>query len=242
MRRTRRQYGEHAPGPAAISGGRFLVVAGVECEVDARAGSKDPPSSDYVCQACGQEGARSMRTTSSPVWLDRDRARTSAISSRSVPAATRQSTSPCDPSSTSSSRFATRLGFATDIGDVPTRRGWKLTAHAVRVVSVAYVGPATDLRPLRRRALAQLRSQRHGRPQLVQRILHEVCEGDERLLRAGGRRRPVAGRQARCLPFEPVDAELAEQTREELQAVYSRRSRRTSSSSSWASRVSSLAP
>ena len=34
---------------------------------------------------------------------------------------------------------------------------------------------------------------------LVQRIFHEIRQGDERLLRARGRRRPVAGRQARRL-------------------------------------------
>ena len=55
---------------------------------------------------------------------------------------------------------------------------------------------------------------------LVQRVLDALREGDRRLLRPcrGGRALQVG--KPGSYSFEPVDAELAERTREELQAVY----------------------
>ena len=96
----------------------------------------------------------------------------------------------------------------------------RLSGHAVSVVSVAVRRCAPDLRPQHRRTVAQLRRERNGRPQLVQRVQHGYAKAtDDFYVPAPGDVRSQVGKPG-AYTFEPVAPALAEQARDELQAVY----------------------
>ncbi len=176
---------------------------------------------DYTCQGCRARGGQAARP-SHPSGLARagpsagrrqpDQPSAMAVTSEYI--ATRET------ELAFMRRFADRVGLVEDI-EVRTRAGFTAhrTSRAGRRDRVRR--PAADLRPQHRRALAQLRRERDRRPQLVQRVQHEICEGDRRLLRPGSRRRALPGRQAgRLHASSRSTPELAEETRDELEAVY----------------------
>jgi thymidylate synthase (FAD) len=154
------------------------------------------------------------------VWLDRDRARDIGnLISLCVACHTtihRTKTSELD----FMSRFAPRLGFCIDLAEIPTRRGWKLTAHPVRVVSVSYVG-------VRQTYDLCVEGPWHNfvaNGMVVHNSFNEFSmryakATDDFYVPDADDVRTQVGKPG-AYSFEPVEPELAEQTREELQAVY----------------------
>jgi thymidylate synthase (FAD) len=173
---------------------------------------------EYTCQSCGALGGRLHAHHIVPVWLDgakaRDIGNLISVCEGCHPQIHRTRETELD----FARRFASSVGF---VRDMPVRRkGWKLTAQPVRVVAVEYVGvrQTYDLAV-------------HGRWHnfvangvVVHNSFNEfsmryakatedfyIPERDDVRTQVG---KPGA------YSFEPVDPDVAEQTREELEAVY----------------------
>jgi thymidylate synthase ThyX len=116
-------------------------------------------------------------------------------------------------------RFADRIGTIHDI-DVPSRRGWKLMGHPVRVVAVAYVG-------LRQTYDLSIDGPWHNfvaNGIVVHNSFNEFSmryakATDDFYLPEPDDVRTQVGKPG-AYTFEAVDAELAEETRQELKGVY----------------------
>jgi thymidylate synthase (FAD) len=94
---------------------------------------------DYTCQACGVRGGKLHAHHIIPVWLEPSRAREigNLISVCGSCHARIHRTQASELAF--AKRFASKVGFAKDIGPV-RRKGWKLTAHPVAVVAISYLG------------------------------------------------------------------------------------------------------
>jgi thymidylate synthase (FAD) len=94
---------------------------------------------DFTCQTCGVRGGKLHAHHIIPVWLEPSRAREIGnlitVCDRCHVGIHRTQASEL----AFTERFAARLGFAKEIGQVQ-RKGWKLTAHPVAVVGISYVG------------------------------------------------------------------------------------------------------
>ena len=116
-------------------------------------------------------------------------------------------------------RFSDRLGFVRDV-DVPSRKGFKLTSHPVRVVAVQYVG-------LRQTYDLSIEGPWHNfvaNGVVVHNSFNEFSmryakATDDFYVPEPADVRTQVGKPG-AYSFEPVDAELAEEARGELQAVY----------------------
>jgi thymidylate synthase (FAD) len=116
-------------------------------------------------------------------------------------------------------RFEEQIGAVKDV-DVPSRRGFKLTAHPVRVVAVQYVG-------LRQTYDLSIEGPWHNfvaNGMVVHNSFNEFSmryakATDDFYVPEAEDVRTQVGKPG-AYSFEPVSDELAEQTRAELQAVY----------------------
>ena len=174
---------------------------------------------DYVCQQCGDRGGRLHAHHIAPVWLEPARARAIGNLITVCGECHRSIHRTRDSELEFMRRFAERIGSIEDVA-VPSRRGFKLTAHPVRVVAIQYVG-------VRQTYDLSIEGPWHNfvaNGLVVHNSFNEfsmryakatddfyVPEADDVRTQVG---KPGA------YTFEPVSDELAEQTREELQAVY----------------------
>ena len=94
---------------------------------------------DYTCQSCSKRGGRLHAHHIAPVWLEPGSARDLGNLISVCDECHRSIHRTRDAELSFMRRFTDRTGVVEDV-DVPTRRGFKLTAHPVRVVAVAYVG------------------------------------------------------------------------------------------------------
>lgn len=172
---------------------------------------------DYTCQACGRRGGALHVHHVVPVWRDETLARELG-----------NLVSVCGECNRCVHRTrATELTFARQHGIVhiaelpePPVRGWKLTAHPVSVVAVEYVG-------LRQTYDLSVEGPWHnfvGNGVVVHNSFNEFSmryakATDDFYVPAAEDVRSQVGKPG-AYSFEPVDAELAERTREELAAVY----------------------
>jgi thymidylate synthase (FAD) len=117
------------------------------------------------------------------------------------------------------SRFSDRIGTIADV-DVPSRLGWRLTAHAVRVVAVQYVG-------LRQTYDLSIEGPWHNfvaNGVVVHNSFNEFSmryakATDDFYVPEPSDVRTQVGKPG-SYRFEQVEPELAEEAREELRAVY----------------------
>lgn len=182
-------------------------------------GAKVHAQYDYTCQECLQRGGRLHAHHIVPVWLDQEKAREvgNLISVCDSCHRAIHRTRECELSF--ARRHAGRIGFAADL-EAPTRPGFVLTAHPVRVVSVSYVG-------LRQTYDLSVVGPWHNfvaNGVVVHNSFNEFSlryakATDDFYVPAAEDVRTQVGKPG-AYTFEPVDPELAEHTREELQAVY----------------------
>jgi thymidylate synthase (FAD) len=174
---------------------------------------------DYTCQRCGRRGGRLHAHHIAPVWIEPARAREIGNLISLCESCHRTVHTTRDTELAFMAQFSDRIGDVRDI-DVPSRKGFKLTGHSVRVVAVSYVG-------LRQTYDLSIDGPWHNfvaNGVVVHNSFNEfsmryakatddfyVPDADDVRTQVG---KPGAYR------FEPVDAELAEETREELEAVY----------------------
>ncbi len=94
---------------------------------------------EHTCQVCGKRGGRLHAHHIVPVWLSEEMAQEigNLISVCARCHATIHRTREAELAFIR--RFGPKLGFAREV-DIPQRRGYKLTAHSVKVVSLKYVG------------------------------------------------------------------------------------------------------
>ncbi|MBV8080657.1 MAG: FAD-dependent thymidylate synthase [Actinobacteria bacterium] len=174
---------------------------------------------DYVCQECSERGGKLHAHHIVPVWCDPSKARDIGNLITVCENCHRAIHRTRDAEFRFADRHANRIGFARDIA-APIRTGFALTAHPVRVVSIAYVG-------LRQTYDLSVEGPWHNfvaNGVVVHNSFNEfslryakatddfyVPEADDVRTQVG---KPGA------YTFEPVSDELAQQTRDELQAVY----------------------
>ncbi len=175
---------------------------------------------DYTCQICGRRGGRLHAHHAIPVWLDADRERDAenlvsvCASCHSSLHRTRQS------EFASMEQLRTKLELAMSLQDIPIRKGWKLTAHAVAVTRIEYVGmqQTYDLcvdGPWHNFVANGI---------VVHNSFNEFSmryakATDDFYIPEPDDVRTQVGKPG-AYSFEPVDPEIAEQTRDELRAVY----------------------
>ena len=174
---------------------------------------------DFECQECSRRGGRLHAHHIVPVWLDVTTARdignlitVCADCHRNIH---RTTASELD----FAERHGRRIGFARDI-DIPARRGFKLTAHAVEVVSISYVGlqQTYDL------AIDGPWHNFVANGIVVHNSFNEFSmryakATDEFYVPELEDVRSQVGKPG-AYTFETVDPQLAEQTRDEMRAVY----------------------
>ena len=174
---------------------------------------------DYTCQACGRRGGALHAHHIVPVWLDSTRARDIG-----------NLITICGPCHRATHRTeATELAFAERFGDrigfarpevTPARRGARLIPHAVDVIGVCYVG-------LRQTYDLSVDGPWHNfvaNGIVVHNSFNEFSmryakATDDFYVPDASDVRQQVGKPG-AYSFEPVEPELAEQTREELRAVY----------------------
>ena len=173
----------------------------------------------YTCQQCWSAGGKLHAHHIRPVWLEPARARQIGNLISVCEDCHRAIHLTREAELGFAERHGGRLGFARDI-DPPTRRGWKLAAHPVRVVAVAYVG-------VRQTYDLTIEGDWHNfvaNGIVVHNSFNEFSmryakATDEFYVPEPEDVRSQVGKPG-AYSFEPVDAELAERTREELRAVY----------------------
>jgi thymidylate synthase (FAD) len=174
---------------------------------------------DYTCQACGSRGGSLHAHHIIPVWLDAHRAREIGNLITVCDTCHRQIHRTRQSELDFRMRFASRLGFASEQA-VTDRRGWKLTAQAVRVESVEYIG-------LRQTFDLSVDGPWHNfvaNGIVVHNSFNEFSmryakATDDFYVPDADAVRSQVGKPG-AYSFEPVEPELAEETREALQAVY----------------------
>jgi thymidylate synthase (FAD) len=174
---------------------------------------------DYTCQACGVRGGRLHAHHIIPVWLESSRAREIgnliSVCDRCHVRIHRTQTSEL----AFAERFRTRVGFAKEIGHVQ-RKGFKLTAHPLAVISISYVG-------LRQTYDLSVTGPWHNfvaNGIVVHNSFNEFSmryakATDDFYVPEADDVRSQVGKPG-AYSFEPVSDEVAETTREELQRVY----------------------
>ncbi len=171
---------------------------------------------DYTCQECGRRGGRLHAHHAVPVWRDPARARDPSNLVTVCDGCHRR----IHRMRRSELEFAQRRRIAVPPPPTLPPRGWTLTAHAVPVVAVTYVG-------LRQTYDLALRGPRHNFVANGVVVHNSFNEFSMRYARATDDFyvpepedvRSQVGKPG-SYSFEPVDASLAERTREELRAVY----------------------
>ena len=174
---------------------------------------------DYTCQRCGVRGGSLHAHHIVPVWLEPARGRDVGNLISVCDACHRIIHRTRHSELAFMRRFSDRIGYARD-AEVPSRKGFKLTAHPVRVIALQYVG----LRQTYDLSIAGPWHNFIANGVVVHNSFNEfsmryakatddfyVPEPDDVRTQVG---KPGAYR------FEPVEPELAEQAREELEAVY----------------------
>jgi thymidylate synthase (FAD) len=175
---------------------------------------------DYTCQSCGTTGGKLHAHHIAPVWLDPTRARAIGNLISVCHACHRLLHRTREAELSFLERFAGKIGFAEELAALPTRRGWKLTAHAVPVVSLEYVGL---------RQTYDLCVDGPGHNFLANGVvvhnsfnefsLRYAKATDDFYVPEPDDVRTQVGKPG-AYSFEPVPPEVAEQTRDELRAVY----------------------
>jgi thymidylate synthase (FAD) len=174
---------------------------------------------DYTCQSCGARGGKLHAHHIIPVWLEPSRAREIGnlitVCDRCHPRIHRTQASEL----AFAKRFEAQVGFAKDIGRVQ-RKGWKLTAHPVAVVSIAYVG----LRQTYDLSVAGPWHNFVANGVVVHNSFNEFSmryakATDDFYVPAAEDVRTQVGKPG-AYSFEPVSDEVAQTTRKELQQVY----------------------
>ena len=174
---------------------------------------------DYTCQSCGCQGGKLHAHHIVPVWLGPSRSKDIgnliSVCGTCHPKIHRSR----DSELAFMRRFASSIGFARDL-EMPRRRGWTLTAHPVQVVSVQYVGlrPTYDL---------MVEGPWHNFVANGSVVHNSFNEFSLRYAKATEDFyvpdptdvRTQVGKPG-AYSFEPVSDEVAQQTREELRAVY----------------------
>lgn len=174
---------------------------------------------DYTCQACGSRGGKLHAHHVVPVWLNEEQAR-DLTNLASV-------CEDCHRRIHRTQRSELRFAAAYDAASAPPRttavarrRGCKLTAHPVEVVALDYVG-------LRQTYDLEVEGPWHNfvaNGVVVHNSFNEFSmryakASDEFYVPEPEDVRSQVGKPG-AYSFEPVEAELAQQTREELQTVY----------------------
>ena len=174
---------------------------------------------DYTCQACRTRGGRLHAHHIAPVWLEPARARDLGNLISVCDDCHREIHRSRNSELAFRERFSDCLGFVRDV-DVPSRKGFKLTSHPVRVVAVQYVG-------LRQTYDLSIEGPWHNfvaNGVVVHNSFNEFSmryakATDDFYVPEPEDVRTQVGKPG-AYSFEPVDAELAEEARGELQAVY----------------------
>jgi thymidylate synthase (FAD) len=174
---------------------------------------------DYVCQSCGRRGGRLHAHHIAPVWLEPAQARELGNLISVCDDCHRSIHRTRDSELGFMRRFSDRVGVVEDV-EVPSRKGFKLTSHPVRVVAVQYVG-------LRQTYDLSIEGPWHNfvaNGVVVHNSFNEFSmryakATDDFYVPDAADVRTQVGKPG-AYSFEPVDAELAEETREELRAVY----------------------
>ena len=174
---------------------------------------------DYTCQDCGERGGLLHAHHVAPVWLEPARARDIQNLITVCRDCHRAIHRTRDSELAFMRRFSDRPKPISD-REVPSRRGWKLTAHPVRVVAVEYVG-------LRQTYDLSIEGPWHNfvaNGVVVHNSFNEFSmryakATDDFYVPDAADVRTQVGKPG-AYTFEQVDAELAEEAREELKAVY----------------------
>ncbi len=175
---------------------------------------------DYTCQLCGQRGGRLHAHHAVPVWLDPTRER-DPENLVSLCRACHSSVHRTRESELASiQRLTAKLELATPIDALPLRKGWKLTAHAVVVARIEYVG-------LEQTYDLCVEGPWHNfvaNGIVVHNSFNEFSlryakATDDFYVPEAEDVRTQVGKPG-SYSFEPVEPEVAEQTREELRTVY----------------------
>ncbi len=174
---------------------------------------------DYVCQSCHARGGELHAHHIAPVWLEPGRARDIGNLITVCADCHRGIHGSRESELRFRRRFAHRIGYAQDV-DPPPRRGFRLTAHPVEVVTLQYVGAKQtyDL---------SIEGPWHNfvaNGIVVHNSFNEFSmryakATDDFYVPEPGDVRTQVGKPG-AYRFEPVDDELAEEARRELEAVY----------------------
>jgi len=174
---------------------------------------------DYTCQKCHRRGGDLHAHHVVPVWLDPTSARDIGNLATLCDDCHRQVHRTRASELLFAERFAELFGFATD-GPAARTRGWKLTAHAVDVIAIRYVG-------LRQTYDLAVGGEWHNFVANGVVVHNSFNEFSMRYAKATDYFyipepedvRSQVGKPG-AYSFEPVDDELAERTREEMREVY----------------------
>jgi thymidylate synthase (FAD) len=174
---------------------------------------------DYTCQKCAQRGGRLYAHHVMPVWLDASKARDLENLVSLCGPCHRAIHRTVESEREFAENYSGAVAFPPD-AERRTRRGFKLAAKAVSVVSVRYVGA-------RRTFDLTVDGEWHNfvaNGLVVHNSFNEFSlryakATEDFYLPAAADVRSQVGKPG-AYSFEPVDVELAERTREELQAVY----------------------
>jgi thymidylate synthase (FAD) len=174
---------------------------------------------DYTCQACEVRGGRLHAHHVAPVWLEPARARDLGNLISVCEECHRSIHRTRDSELAFMRRFADRVAVPEDV-QVPSRRGFKLTAHPVRVVAIQYVG-------VRQTYDLSIEGPWHNfvaNGIVVHNSFNEFSmryakATDDFYVPEPEDVRTQVGKPG-AYTFETVDPELAEETRQELDALY----------------------
>lgn len=174
---------------------------------------------DYTCQRCGVHGGRLHAHHVVPVWLEPARARELGNLISVCDACHRSIHRTRESELAAMRELSGLIGIVRDI-DVPSRKGWKLTAHPVRVIAVQAVG-------LRQTYDLSIEGDWHNfvaNGIVVHNSFNEFSmryakATDDFYVPAPEDVRSQVGKPG-AYSFEQVPPELADETRSELEAVY----------------------
>jgi thymidylate synthase (FAD) len=174
---------------------------------------------EFTCQSCGKRGGRLHAHHIVPVWLDRSRARQVGNLISLCDGCHRAVHRTRETELAFAQEFAGRIGFADETYE-RRNRGWRLTAHPVPVVAIEYVG-------LRQTYDLAVEGPWHNfvaNGIVVHNSFNEFSmryakATDDFYVPEPDDVRSQVGKPG-AYSFEPVDAELAERTREVLREVY----------------------
>ena len=174
---------------------------------------------DYLCQGCGQRGGRLQAHHIAPVWIEPARARDIGNLITVCDECHRSIHRTREAELSFMRRFADRIGSIEEV-EVPSRRGFKLTAHPVRVIAIQYVG-------IRQTYDLSIEGPWHNfvaNGVVVHNSFNEFSmryakATDDFYVPEAEDVRSQVGKPG-AYSFEPVSDELAEETRQEIDAVY----------------------